>query len=161
MNDAELMTKIEAQYRGVINQAVARSSLPAAFLAALIANESGGDPHATRLEPSYVHRLHVRYPDWNDAKVERNATSWGLTQIMGINYAGDPRDLADPQTNLIQAVRMLSNFAERFQLDLTKEFDELFHCWNTGQPDRPTYDPLYAAKGIARMALWQSAAQAA
>lgn len=156
MNDAELMSAISAQWDSLIRRVVSRSSLPAPFLAALVANESGGDPQASRYEPKVFQRLKLKYPDWQEPRLTDNATSWGLTQIMGINYSGAPRDLIDPETNLAHAVWMLSQFAERFQLDLKSEFSALFHCWNTGQPDKPTFDPDYAAKGLARMALYKN-----
>jgi len=44
------MQSIKAKWGAMIAAACAMSSVPAAFLAALIANESGGDPNAKRFE---------------------------------------------------------------------------------------------------------------
>lgn len=50
MTDQELMQKIKAEWGSAIAAACAVSSVPAAFLAALIANESGGNINAKRFE---------------------------------------------------------------------------------------------------------------
>jgi hypothetical protein len=49
---------------------------------------------------------------------------------------------------------MLSDFGARFHLDLSKDFEQIFRCWNTGHPDGITYDPDYVGKGLARMVFW-------
>ncbi len=53
-NDPErvLMARILEKLGGPLRAAVATSSVPEAFLAALVANESAGDPNAQRFEPS-------------------------------------------------------------------------------------------------------------
>jgi|SRR5271157_1863397 len=57
MSDLELMQKIKATWGAAIAQACNSSSVPASFLAALIANESGGDPLAKRFEPGVLAAL--------------------------------------------------------------------------------------------------------
>lgn len=55
MNDQaerDLMTWIQKQYGPLLASTEAASGIPAAFFAALIANESGGNPNATRFEPA-------------------------------------------------------------------------------------------------------------
>jgi hypothetical protein len=160
MTEPQLMKSIDILWGKHIDRAVAKSPISAKFLAALIANESGGDPSLTRYELVFYARLKCKYSCWPEGKLKANSTSWGLTQILGINYAGNPGDLADPATNLITAVRMLQNFADRFHLDPARDFEDLFHCWNTGQPNLPTFDPKYASLGLARMALWRPEAPA-
>jgi len=69
------------------------------------------------------------------------------------------RDLLEPRFHFRVALELLAQFAERYQLDPTREFAEMFRCWNTGQPYGPphgpaTTDPEYVAKGIHRMALY-------
>ena len=152
--DQALMRTIKSEWGTLISYCCSTSSVPPAFLAALIAGESGGDPHATRYEPAVFRRMEARHPDWDTNRLTANATSWGLTQIMGENYPGPPAELADPETNLIQALKMLARFAEAFQLDLTKEFSELATCWNTGAPNRVTYDPNYCSNLLARMQIY-------
>jgi hypothetical protein len=154
MTDAELMQQIKTKWGAAITAALATSSLPPSFLGALIANESDGLPSATRYEPEVYTHLQSQHPDWADDRLRANATSWGLTQIMGINYGGPPEELLNPETNLKQAVQMLATFAEDYWLDLTVDFEYLFRCWNTGGPHGHTYDPEYAARGQARMVMW-------
>ena len=48
------MQSIKNQWGATIKAACAMSSVPAAFLAALIANESGGDPNARRFEKNVL-----------------------------------------------------------------------------------------------------------
>lgn len=50
MSDQQLMQSIKAKWGAMIAAACATSSVPAAFLAGLIANESGGNPDAKRFE---------------------------------------------------------------------------------------------------------------
>lgn len=55
MNDAaerDLMARIQKQYGPLLDSSQKASGIPAAFLAALIANETGGNANATRFEPA-------------------------------------------------------------------------------------------------------------
>lgn len=190
-----LMTSIRARFGAVIEQACATSSVVPAFLAALVANESGGDPHATRFEKDvFTHIWEVlagrkaafgsiqraallAFIDAPSAAAPGNkilvaaalerldhlATSWGLTQVMGyVSEADgtpklihqDPAALVDPTANLEEAIKCLAQFANRFQLDVHNEFEQLLRCWNSGQPDGATFDPGYVSKGLARMAIY-------
>jgi len=54
MTDQELMQFIKAKYGATIDQVCSASSVPPAFLAALIANESGGNIDAKRFEPNVL-----------------------------------------------------------------------------------------------------------
>lgn len=187
MNDTaerELMTRIQKQYGPLLDSTQAASGIPAAFLAALIANETGGNPDATRFEPAVFTALaevllgrkaaygslgaqdlnawissHSPVPVTTGALhvLADLATSWGLTQIMGyeaIAYHTNILDLRSPVTSLARTAIMLKDFARRFTLDVTKDFPELFDCWNTGRPHTPTADPTYIPDGIARMGIW-------
>lgn len=158
MTNTDLMQSIKDKWGDAIEDACALSSVPQSFVAALIASESGGNQYARRFEPAVYARLKVKYPDWDDDRARDNATSWGLTQIMGINYSGAPVDLVTPAVCLKRTIEMLSEFAGRFQLDLSSEFDDLFHCWNGGNPSAKTFDPDYSNKGQARMEIWASLA---
>src|SRR5271157_711099 len=57
MSDLQLMQKIKGTYGALLTQACSSSSVPASFLCALIANESGGDPLAKRFEPAVLAAL--------------------------------------------------------------------------------------------------------
>lgn len=130
----------------------------AEFLAGLIANESGGNHAAERFEPTVCQSLSLRYPEWPEDKVKNNATSWGLTQIMGINYSDDPVQLLVPSKNIFWCCTLLTQFTHRWGLSLQDPefYTKLFDCWNTGRPDGKTYDPDYAANGAVRMTIYKS-----
>jgi hypothetical protein len=119
MTDAELMAEIRTKWGALIAQVCHTSSVPPAFLAALIAGESGGDPNAKRFEPGVLASLWevllgrkasfgsigrtqlLTYAqtgspvipctlDYSLQRLDGLATSWGLTQIMGYNAAVVP-----------------------------------------------------------------------
>lgn len=188
----ELMQKIKAEWGLQIAAACDLSSVPAAFLAALIANESGGNINAKRIEHSVLASLWevllgrtaaygsikrldlVAYitgltaPPINqpanlpgDAfqRLDALAASWSLTQIMGyhaLEFDVTIARLASAEGNLSVATQMLVKFAAQFSLDVAKDFEALFRCWNGGHPTAKTFDPQYVPNGLARMALWSS-----
>ena len=71
------------------------------------------------------------------------------------------RALLDPSFHFRTALALLAEFAERYQLDVTREFEPVFRCWNTGAPDGKTFDPGYAAKGLKRMEVYRAMAVSA
>jgi hypothetical protein len=196
MTDQERMHVIKSMWSPLINSTVSGGTLPASFLAALIANESGGDANAKRFEPlvlialwkvllgrtaaygsiggqdivkfvAFAANIPVVAPRLLPAdafqRLDSLATSWGLTQIMGYEaiafQLGATVDaLKKPDTELPITVRMLKQFAERNALDLAKDFDQLFDCWNTGRPHAQTADPQYIPNGLARMKIYEALA---
>jgi hypothetical protein len=213
------MRVVRGYWQAQLAAAVHSSSVPEAFLAAIVGNESAGNPNSTRFEPAVFSRLvnvaagrqaafaphGIRKPltaldllayaspgemdpdrmvseyqgapfqpmppgaparglQWGLKRLTELATSYGLTQIMGwhlvemAGYAGwawTVGDLLDPGKNLQCAVALLSYFGEHYQLDVSKEFEALLRCWNTGEPDGvPTFDPKYVPNGLARMAAY-------
>jgi hypothetical protein len=85
------------------------------------------------------------------------ATSWGWTQLMGyhaIEWRVDVADLVDPEKHYRFAAKLMAGFVEQYQLDPTKDFDQMARCWNTGSPAGKTYDPAYVANLLARMEAW-------
>lgn len=193
--DLELMRTIRARWHDVIVSAVASTVIPEAFLAALIANETGGKPEAKRFEKNVFASLWdvlvaraVRYGSISESQIlkyissgvtpvsgpdifpsdvfhrlDELATSWGLTQIMGyhiLEWADVPGwyravdDLSVPESNLKCAVLLLTTFANRFTLDLSKDFEGLLRCWNGGHPTAATFDPNYVPNGLHRMDLY-------
>lgn len=251
--EVRLMHRLIGSVKGYISEITVDIKVPAEFLAALTANESGGDPHATRFEPGvYQHLKNVaegrvasygsigksllekeigqhhqpvvpptsishtaishtpiaptaishtaiapgavqpenatetqsgepktslpaaRTDSYHaehltaafsttcapalsaleDEAIRHLATSWGLTQIMGYHMLGRPEPvekLSDPAFHYRLAARMVEDFAARFHLDPQRDFEALFHCWNTGRPDGKTFDPSYAEKGMRRI----------
>lgn len=182
--EAKLMAGIRQRWGVLITAACHLSSVPEAFLAALVANESGGRAEARRFEAGVFKHLRAvqagtegncgsieaRHLNGSDEEALRGlATSWGLTQIMGYHILGRQIAhaylLADPTLNLHVALLMLAEFAESYGLDVTKDFEEMLRCWNSGAPrDNPktariegqTFDPKYVANGLARMRAWQA-----
>jgi hypothetical protein len=192
----QLMTEIRDRWGSEISKACQTSSVPTAFLASLVAGESGGNPNAKRFEPGVLHTLWeilvgrktamgsigrrdvllyvvpAALPQLEDAgavqtlfggafqRIDDLASSWGLTQVMGYhvleNWSGVNRaeDLLAPANELPFSLRLFSQFADHFALDLGKDFAELFTCWNTGQPNGKTADPQYIPRGLARMAIY-------
>jgi hypothetical protein len=190
MTELELMQSIKAKWNGAITEACSTSSVPAGFLAALIANESGGDVNAKRFEKGVLAALWevllgrkaaygsiggkdllqfitqpkefpvntpLAIPSYTCERLDSLATSWGLTQIMGyeaIAFHSSVTAVKTPETSLVISLQMLAQFAGRFGLDVTKDFSQLFDCWNSGRPHAPTADPQYIPNGLGRMKLW-------
>jgi hypothetical protein len=192
-----LMTGIHAKLGATIAAACKMSSAQPDFLAALIANESGGDSNAKRFERGVLDSLWsvlqgrtanfgsigradlVRYilPTPGDLsqptdlfayisghvtaamqRMDGLATSWGVTQIMGyegIALGFETSVLQDPTSALHYTCRMLADFAHRFDLDMGKDYWELFACWNTGRPHAQTTDLNYCPNGMARAQIYK------
>jgi hypothetical protein len=203
--EEKLLRRVRARCHAAIAEACRYSSVPTAFVAALVANESGGDVKAMRFEPAVYRHLkslaagaRPTYASHNRPALKREieemlhpksatfhghflsaargeglakelaacrdealrelATSWGYTQIMGYHLIARPGtvlDLLEPRFHFRLALELLADFAERFQLDLAREFAEMFRCWNTGQPYGQTTDPRYVEKGLWRMETYQ------
>jgi hypothetical protein len=200
MTDANtvLMTRIQAEWGAMITEVSKTSTVPPAFLAALVANETGGNPHETRFERGALAALwevllgrkeaygSIRRDDLFDhisaavgaqppissagllgpitgalRFVDGLATSWGLTQIMGyeaIVFGISFTDLQNPLIGLRTSLKMVSQFASRDDLDVRRDFSQMFDCWNTGRPHAPTADPQYIPNGLARMKIYEEVA---
>jgi hypothetical protein len=94
-----------------------------------------------------------------DEALRELASSWGFTQIMGfhlIGRHGTVRDLVEPRFHYHLANQLLAEFAASYQLDLSREFEGLFRCWNTGRPDGQTTDPAYVENGLRRMEIYRA-----
>jgi len=185
----ELMRKIQADYGELIAETVAETKIPPAFVAALIANESGGDAMATRREPNVLLGLfnvlmgrRTEYAGLNRAAIISSldtaflhdfvslddlACSWGLTQIMGYQVLSaeaqkivhEPTELTVPEAALRMTALILAHFARLLGLDPAADFEGLFRYWNTGSPTGQTTDRLYVAKGKSRMAIYAALEQ--
>ncbi len=184
--ERRLMTRVFERWHSVILAACRMSSVPAVFLAALTANESSGYADARRFEPAVFAHLEAvargerrAYGAITRVRLEQKlkactgsktadevlhdlATSWGLTQIMGYHLAGRSEpvsELMNPEFHFHFALELLAGFAREFHLNPAKDFEEMFHCWNTGQPYGPprgpaTYDPHYVENGMRRMEIY-------
>lgn len=187
MSNQQLMQRIRSSWAGEIAAAVETTNIPADFLAALIANESGGNADAVRFEPMVFAELAevilgtrkhyspagIQHPlerpellayvepgevsDFTDCleRLAELSTSRGLTQIMGWHAV----EMAKPMPSGLWAAadylhftaELLTYFANKYTLDVSKDFPELLRCWNTGKPDGTTFDPHYVSNGLSRM----------
>jgi hypothetical protein len=204
MSDADLMQQIFNKYHGgILAPAVTGKALPESFLAALVANESGGNSSVTRFEPavflalaevliatksSYspagiAHPLGaadlISYAWPADGvppgvatppiaggfmsglkRLQQLATSYGLTQIMGWHAIEMSKSFGvltgGPVGQIGFTVELLTYFANRYTLDMSRDFEQLFRCWNTGQPLGATFDIAYVPNGLHRMGVYDS-----
>jgi len=116
------------------------------------------DYHARYLTAPYAANHGAELTAASDDRLREYATSWGFTQIMGyhvVGRGGDVRALVDPDEHYRFALELLEEFAAQYKLDLAREFEEMFRCWNTGQPYGKTFDPAYVAKGLGRMQMYR------
>jgi hypothetical protein len=177
-----LMQSIRNKYHTEIEQACDGTGIPPEFIAALIANESGGDPTKKRSEKNVLAQLWevlmgrsaafgsigradiaLWLPDSSPFRsnlqtIDDFATSWGLTQIMGyeiIPWGIVIAGLQTVPTSLRYTTKMLLDFAKRDSLSFSLNQSELFDCWNSGRPHAPTADPNYIPNGLARLALYR------
>lgn len=188
--DLTLVQAIRGHWQADIRAAIEHTIVPEQFLAALIANETGGDSSAVRFERAVFSELAevilgkrkaysppgIQHPlvrtelvnyvepagtsDFTDCleRLAELATSRGLTQIMGWHAVEMARPM--PGTILVPfyflqfTVELLGYFANRYTLDQSRNFPELFRCWNTGKPDGKTFDPHYVSNGLNRMELY-------
>jgi hypothetical protein len=175
--DAErrLVSRVYTRCNEFIQEACRSAPAPEEFLGALTANESGGDATAVRFEPSVYRRLRAvaagelpRYGGITapalshlaDEDLRELASSWGFVQIMGLHVLGrnrTVRDLLDPRFHYQFANQLLAEFAKSYQLDLSRDFEKMFRCWNSGRPEGRTADPAYVEKGLRRMELYREA----
>lgn len=188
--DAVLMEKIKSEWQAEISAAVLTTSVSEPFLAALVANESGGDEKAERFEPAVFATLAevilgkrkaytpagIQHPlgqvelldyiepagvsDFIDClgRLAELATSRNLTQIMGWHFVemghAMPGPMLASSVYLTFSTELLVYFANKYALDLSKDFPALFRCWNTGKPDGQTFDPHYVSNGLNRIDLY-------
>src|ERR1700690_2893602 len=179
-----LMQRVKSVCGSWIDEAVAGTPYPAALLAALAANETGGDPTKSRFESNVFGQLCQVVTNGPPffGSIERSvllfgaqlpggeaihailylrnlATSWGPTQIMGYQAIAGKYDLAELtslNTHFHHTIEMLEGFRKSFHLLTADPWDPFFRCWNTGRPDGKTFDPAYTANGLARIQIYES-----
>jgi soluble lytic murein transglycosylase-like protein len=102
-------------YRRWIEESAAVNGLKPSLLAALLLQESRGNPAATRYEDKATWVLRsaalnpARKAGWSDREL---MTSYGLGQVMGstawsLGYRGKPSGLLEPKTSVEYAARYL------------------------------------------------------
>lgn len=178
------MQTIRVQYSGLIRTAIAGTEIRESLVAALAANETSGNPNVTRYEgaelgrfaqvlggkvesyqgitkPQMMTALKGVYTIESGVLILINlCTSWGLTQIMGWQAlkGGYPvSELSLPSRHYPHTAELLAAFQRDFHLATDNYTDfarSLFTCWNAGSPAGKTTDPNYAARGVARMQIY-------
>lgn len=189
MTDAELMAAIREKYGSLITDSTAAPAafpISAAFVAALVANESGLNEQASRFEQNVLAQLSLVVIGRKDAfgsitiddldkyipasfsfahamlAMVNLSSSWGPTQIMGYQaLAGgySIAELTDITKHFSRAVQIIEDFVARFHLAIAGgpvNYPGLFRCWNTGNPNGATFDPHYVQNGVMRMSLYES-----
>jgi len=127
----------------------------------LIAHRKSPDYHGQFLNPPFAAQHHGALSELEDESLRELATSWGYTQIMGyhlVGRAGTVPDLLEPAFHFHLALTLLGEFAAHHHLDLTREFAEMFCCWNTGQPYGKCFDTHYVEHGLQRMGSYRELA---
>ncbi len=176
--ERNLMRSIKKRWGSRITLTCAGTSISPDFIGALISVESAGDPFAKRFEPHVFNRLKrvragkvaklkdpispvkpIQLQGLDDETLWRLAHSYGLTQIMGyhshFNDTGsDPVSLFNASVSLSETCDLLTRFAEKYNLDLDKDYEKLGRAWNTGTITRPTYSKAYLPRILRRMKIY-------
>src|SRR5713226_8923089 len=102
MNDLALMQEIRARWQTTISGAISGTAIPEAFVAALVANESGGDPSAKRYEKN------VHYHLWEVLMGRRDKfSSISKAELLKYLLCVDPLPVSVPQSLPIDALQRL------------------------------------------------------
>ena len=175
--ERNLMRSIKRRWGSRITIACAGTSINPAFIGALISVESAGDPFAKRFEPHVFNRLKrvrsgkvAKLKDpispvgtkhlvgCDDEELRYLAHSYGLTQIMGYHHFYDANgfgtELLYAENSLNNTCDLLTRFAEKYNLDLDKDYEKLGRAWNTGTITRPTYSKAYLPRILRRMKIY-------
>lgn len=123
-----------------------------------VAHRKSEEYHGQFLNPPFARQHRSALTRLEDETLREFATSWGCTQIMGyhlVGRAGTVSDLIEPDFHFHLALQLLAEFAAHYQLDLTREFAEMFACWNTGRPDGKCFDSCYLENGLRRMEIYR------
>ena len=140
--DQILMKKIRIDMKDAISAAIAETPFSESFIAALVANESGGNPAVTRFEPKVFVDLafvlagikpaygSIGTEDLKDSipgtvapsflRIRDLATSWGPTQIMGYHSVSGNyplSELSQIDTHFPRCVSILRDFLKEWHLD--------------------------------------------
>ena len=109
-----LMTRVRERWGGVMREACRSSSVPPAFLGALAANESAGDPKALRFEPGvYRHLLRV---------AEGKSPAYG--SVTRPRMAAEVADILSVKTPGFHAAFLTAGFASAHAARLAQSPDE-------------------------------------
>lgn len=114
-----------ARWATEIEGAARKFSVDPHLLAAIMMQESGGNPSAARLERGYMARYVSGNPRWDAARRmgwtdEQLATSWGLMQVLGTTAWADlgahypPSRIVEPDLNVRLGAKYLRKMLDRY-----------------------------------------------
>jgi hypothetical protein len=112
--ERKLMRRVMDHCDGVIRQACKASSVPPEFLAALTANESGGNPHAMRFEPAVYRHL--------KAVAAGDASRYG--SLKAPDLAAELEEVLHPKSPEYYARYLTSPFGRLHSPELAQAADE-------------------------------------
>ena len=95
----------------------------------------------------------------DETRLRATSSSHGLCQIMGYNALAlghTIEDLDIPAKHYPIAAMLMAKFIQNWQLDSTKDFKEMSHCWNGGHPTAITTPPNYAELCVLRKDIWEA-----
>jgi len=110
---------------GLIVSTARGAQVPPELVLGIIEAESGGDPHATRINATYPYTMmQAKRPAGCSVDMERmcQKTAWGLMQVMGatareLGFDGWLSELVGPETNIRLGIeflrRKMSQYFER------------------------------------------------
>jgi soluble lytic murein transglycosylase-like protein len=106
-----MLSEVVTRWWTTIDPIAQKYGISQALVCAVITQESGGDPLATRFEPSVAEWATVKAMAGGDAtRLHYLASSWGLMQVMGYHRPSlDPEKLCDPATNIEAGCEILKN----------------------------------------------------
>ena len=134
LQNAALLGLIVSTARGV--------QVPPELVLAIIEAESGGDPYAAKINPTYPYTVkQAKRPAGCSVDVERmfQKTAWGLMQVMGatareLGFDGWLSELVVPETNVRLGIEFLGRkMSQYFERD---GIEGVVAAYNGGAPRR-------------------------
>lgn len=120
-----------------INPIAGAHGLDPDLVAAFVMTESSGKTGATRFEPKWHYFLfpHALEPEEMESERKKQATSWGLMQVMGsvareLGYEGDLADLGQIDIGLEYGCKLLHKFMNKYGTELK----DVIASYNAGSP---------------------------
>ena len=119
----------------IIHKHADACGLDSHLIAAIVMTESSGKPDSKRFEPhwKYFKNLELYVDEFQDEQTKQ-ATSWGLCQVMGavareFGYAGDLPDLCQPELGIKYGCLKLKSLMTHYP-----DKADMIAAYNAGSP---------------------------
>ena len=131
-----------AALMGLIVSTARGAQVPPELVLGIIEAESGGDPHATKINATYPYTMmQAKRPAGCSVDMERmcQKTAWGLMQVMGatareLGFDGWLSELVNPETNVRLGIEFLGRkMSQYFERD---GIEGVVAAYNGGAPRR-------------------------